>query len=336
MKRIINSMERFNGPNAKVSVIVPIYDSEAYLPMCIESIRNQTYRNLEILLIDDGSTDNSLAICKEMALKDTRIRVIHQENQGVSAARNTGIEVAQGEYLTFVDSDDELLPNGIAVLIKDIETYSADVASASKLYISAENEVRDCKLEKVEDVSIMTGVDALKLSLAFDRRMTSCHGKLFRKKFLFDIRYEVGKKINEDFYFVFQCCVKEPVFIYRNECVYRYYYRDNSVTHTSFNDKYFDMLYFAEKKRKIIEEQYPELSEMAVSMEVSTHLFLLNILCRTSEKKYKKIWKKSVQFVRQNHRNYTSANRFEKRLFWIVTHGLYPLYKVAVRLKYCR
>ena len=94
----------------KISIIVPIYNVEKYLPGCIDSILKQTYENMEIILVDDGSPDNCPAICDEYEKKDTRIRVIHQKNSGLSGARNTGIDNAQGEYLIFVDSDDTVEP----------------------------------------------------------------------------------------------------------------------------------------------------------------------------------------------------------------------------------
>ena len=321
---------------SKVSVIVPIYNSEQYLPICIESIQRQTYMNLEIILVDDGSTDNSLNICKEYALQDHRIKVIHQENSGVSAARNVGIDLSEGEYVTFVDSDDELLENGISLLVNDIEQFGADIAAASKVYITPEKKEVSRNLSNVEEISVFSGIECLKLSLAIDRRMTSCHGKLFRRQFIMDIRYEEGKRINEDFYFVFLCCMKKPRLTYRNQEVYKYFHRESSATHDAFGDKYFDMLYFAQQKKKLIENNYPELLSEAINMEVGMHLFLLNMLCKTNDIMYRNDTNDSIKFVKNNYKNYHTNNGFEKKLAWIVAHGLYPLYKALVRLKYHR
>lgn len=322
--------------NHKVSVIVPIYNSEAYLPMCIESITAQTYKNIEIILVDDGSKDNSLEICKSYEVIDNRIKVIHRENGGVSAARNTGLNVAEGEYVTFVDSDDELVKNGIYLLVKDIEAFGADIATASKLYITADKKEVSRNVDNVEEITVFSGTDALKLSLNLDRRMTSCHGKLFRREFILDIRYEEGRKINEDIFFIFLCCLKKPVLTYRNEEVYRYYYRDESATHTFFDDKYFDMLYFAEQRKKMVEIYFPELLDKAICMELGMHLFMLNMLCKTKDSKYNKDETNSISFVKNNYKNYFTNNKFEKRMAWIVAHGLYPVYKVFYRFIYCR
>lgn len=319
-----------------VSVIVPVYNSAEYLPACIEAIINQTYKNLEIILIDDGSIDNSLRVCNEYAIRDNRIKVLHQENNGVSSARNVGIELSEGEYITFVDSDDKLLENGINLLVNDIESFGADIASASKIHITSDQREINHRFEEGNDISVFSDTEALKLSLNFDRRMTSCHGKLFRREFIADIRYVEGKRINEDFYFVFLCCLKKPTFTYRNECVYMYFYRDNSATHTVFGEKFFDMIYFAEQKKQLIERYYPELLDMAVCMEVSTHLFMLNMFCKTTDEKYRMDELKSIKCIKHNYKRYVTKNRFEKKLAWIVAHGLYPLYKKAIRFKYYR
>lgn len=112
----------------KISIIVPVYNAEKYLHYALNSICGQTYQNLEILLIDDGSTDNSLKCCEEWAKKDTRIRVFHQENAGASAARNVGIEMATGQYVMFMDGDDWIESNMLEILYKQAEKYQADAA----------------------------------------------------------------------------------------------------------------------------------------------------------------------------------------------------------------
>ena len=114
-----------------VSIIVPVYQVKDYIDECVESLLRQTYTNLEILLVDDGSTDGSGAICDEYARRDNRIRVIHQENQGLSAARNAGLDRATGEYVAFVDSDDAVLPDFIETLYDLAERYQADIAACA-------------------------------------------------------------------------------------------------------------------------------------------------------------------------------------------------------------
>ena len=110
-----------------VSVIVPVYNSEKYLNRCVDSILNQTYRSIELILVDDGSPDNSGRICDEYAEKDSRVRVIHKANAGVSAARNSGLEVASGDYATFVDSDDYIEPDMYSDMMEKVNQYNCDV-----------------------------------------------------------------------------------------------------------------------------------------------------------------------------------------------------------------
>lgn len=122
-----------------ISIIVPVYQVKEYVGECIESLLTQTYTNLEILLVDDGSTDGSGEICDQYAGKDDRVRVVHQENQGLSAARNTGIELMKGEFAAFVDSDDVVLPDFIDTLYGLAEKYRADIAVCSYVKCSTEN-----------------------------------------------------------------------------------------------------------------------------------------------------------------------------------------------------
>ena len=124
----------------KVSIVVPVYNVEKYLKRCVDSLIEQSYSNLEILLVDDGSKDSSLSICKEYELKDSRIRVFHKENEGLGLTRNYGIERATGEYITFVDSDDYLTTDAIAVMLDRAIATNADVVIATHYY---KNEVQE-------------------------------------------------------------------------------------------------------------------------------------------------------------------------------------------------
>lgn len=154
-----------NNDNPLISVIIPVYNMEKYLRRCLDSVLAQDYTNLEILVVDDGSTDGSWAICQEYARKDARITVIHQENGGLSAARNTGLDRATGAYIAFVDSDDYILPNMYSAMLACKNREDADIPVALWQYEKADG-TQTVAREKI-DPSIYGRHDAI----AFERFM---------------------------------------------------------------------------------------------------------------------------------------------------------------------
>ena len=188
--------------NDLVSIIVPVYGTEAYLPSCIESISNQTYKNLQIILIDDQSFDKCPEICDRYAKADDRILVIHQENKGVSGARNTGLRNAVGDYIIFVDSDDELYPDAVSLLMKDASKYGADIVSAKKRTVK--NEPKDMGSSRDDGgVTVYRGDESLLLSLAGNSNTNSSCAKLFKASVINGCFFEEGKNINEDIFLYF-------------------------------------------------------------------------------------------------------------------------------------
>ena len=153
-----------------ITIIVPVYQVKEYIGECVESLQHQTYTNLEILLVDDGSTDGSEELCDEYARRDNRIKVIHQENQGLSAARNTGLDRATGEYVAFVDSDDAVLPSYIEKLYGLIRKYHADIAACA--YIK-------CKTGKVDHFreKKTNDNDVTNLCMSSNQMLRQWHGK---------------------------------------------------------------------------------------------------------------------------------------------------------------
>lgn len=318
----------------KVSVIVPVYNSEAYLPMCIESIRRQSYQDIEILLIDDGSTDGSLRICREHAASDSRIRVIWQENRGVSAARNCGLESMSGAFFTFVDSDDILTENAIACLMQDLSNNCADLASGVKSMLLSDGTLRETDAD--HRLNVYSGRDMVRLSLEGDGQTNSVCAKLFRASMFRDIRFEEGRGIHEDGFFLFRCFTLEPKTVQHNESIYLYRVREGSNSRDAFSEKHYDMLYFCERKKQIVQQSFPELAGLLPAMEVRTHLAFLSVLCRTTDRRHRTAQKKSIQIVKQYYGAVPYLNQHHRRLAWIAAHGLYPFYRQAVYWKYYR
>ena len=188
----------------KISVIVPVYNVEKYLPRCIDSILNQTYKNLEIILVDDGSPDNCPAICDEYTQRDSRIKVIHKENGGVSSARNAGLDVATGEYIGFVDSDDWIATNMYEFLINSLTEQKADISICNFHSV-------DINGNSYNNVQYFGGIffqDEILNKYLSDSLCTPCvFNKLFNAQTIGGIRFDLSKKIGEDFlfnYFVFK------------------------------------------------------------------------------------------------------------------------------------
>lgn len=178
-----------------VSVIVPIYNVEQYLSQCIDSILNQTYTNLEIILVDDGSPDSCPQICDEYAAKDARVRVIHKPNGGLSDARNTGIDASTGDWLVFVDSDDYIAPDMIASLYDAVIKHNAQMALCEVVRFSDDPDYRPAVWKKLTS-EILTGADVLKRG-SFGPVYVVAWNKIYAKQLWNDIRYPLGR-IHED------------------------------------------------------------------------------------------------------------------------------------------
>lgn len=316
---------------ALVSIIVPVYGTEAYLPTCIDSILKQSYPHIQIILVDDQSPDGCPEICDRYAEMDSRITVIHQKNKGVSGARNTGIEHATGDFLMFVDSDDELYPDVVGLLVQDILVYGADIVWAPhKMVGKSATDYEDNVYTQYRNT------ESLLLSLDGVHNINSVWGKLFKTEFIAGLYFEEGKNINEDGFFMFQCYLRNPFFLRHNILVYRYNTRPDSCSRQTFTDKYLSMLYFCDRKKELIAANYPQYMEQAHNMEVRTHLQFLDVLCRTTERRYKELQKQSIQTVQKLYQYHKPVNDHHRMLAWVVKHGLYPLYKWGVRMKYYR
>lgn len=317
--------------NALVSIIVPVYGTEAYLPACIDSILNQSYQNLQIILVDDQSPDCCPEICDRYSEADSRIIVIHQKNKGVSGARNTGLQYATGEYILFVDSDDMLFPKAVEILVQDARGYNADIVWAPQKKQAKETDDYD-----EGSYTVYRGTESLLLSLNGEHNINAVWGKLFRTESITGLSFEEGKHINEDGFFMFQCYLRQPLFLRHNVSVYRYSINPNSASRQRFSAKYLSMLYFCDRKKELVSRCYPQYMEQVHNMEVRTNLQMLDVLCRIGEQKNKTLEKQCIQTIRRLYHYHKPINKHHKLLAGIVKHGLYPVYKWAVRMKYYR
>ena len=229
----------------KISIIIPIYNTGAYLPRCIDSILSQSFTDYELILIDDGSIDNSGAICDNYAQQDNRIKVFHQKNGGLSSARNTGLDHAQGEWIYFVDSDDELKPDGLQTLVNCI---SEDVDMVMGGYEQYNLDGNLIETEKNHETLTLSRRDSLLVLFPDHSIQYSYLGyvwiRLFRNRIIQDhgLRFDTSIRIKEDTLFVTQyLCKSNGKTRFTTTPVYKYIAQKNSEMNslrTTYNPKY--------------------------------------------------------------------------------------------------
>ena len=242
--------------NELISVIVPIYNCEKYLDKCIESIVNQTYKNLEILLINDGSTDNTGNICKNWSKKDKRIKVTNKENGGISDARNKGLELSSGKYISFVDSDDYLELDMIEKLYNNLIENDADM-SICDFYEEFNN--RTIIKEPKEKYFVNEGNEKYYNLYGEHRgRIVYPWNKIYKKSLFDGLKYKKGK-IYEDSFIICDLLKKANKVSYYLEPLYHYIQREGSLIHT-FKYNRFDFIEMLEERLLFFEkENLPEL-----------------------------------------------------------------------------
>lgn len=225
--------------NDLISVIVPVYNVEDYIDRCIESITNQTYKNLEIILVDDGSSDKSLDLCKKWARKDNRIIVIHSENKGVSSARNIGLTKATGDYIGFIDSDDYIDSRMYELLLSSIKKYNSDIAFCGFKYIYTKETKNSLDFPK----EVFDKCYFLK-HYKFNNNMNySASNKLYKKEIIKNIFFDTNIKVTEDGLFVMNCVDRANLISYVNKNMYCYdCTNQNSTLHSNNIEKFITSL----------------------------------------------------------------------------------------------
>ena len=220
-----------------ISVIVPVYKVEQYLEKCVTSILTQTYRNLEIILVDDGSPDSCPEMCDAIAHRDARVRVIHKKNGGISAARNTGLDAAQGEYITFVDSDDSLTPTACESMLARLTATGASICVGGFLWEDQDGILTEDHFSTTLQDDILPQAEAV-------RRITeitpSCFftvwGKLYRREIFQKLRF-AEDRIHEDVFIMHQVYCASPEIATSSVPVYHYFQRSDSITQSKYHSK---------------------------------------------------------------------------------------------------
>lgn len=243
----------------KVSIIIPVYGVEKYLEECLDSIINQTYSNLEIILIDDESPDLCPAICDAYALRDNRIKVIHKKNGGAGSARNAGLKMCTGEYICFVDSDDYVYPDYVENLLNKAVCQDADIVASNFEYLYQDKKIPGGMKGQVQAFSAVEYLEEFLINW----NCSLIWNKIFKRDVLKNLFFVEGRRIDDEF-FTYQAVMKANKIVQIEDNLYVYRMRKSSVMNISVN-RYEKMLedqidYFTERYNKVT-ENYPELKK---------------------------------------------------------------------------
>lgn len=329
-----------------ISIIVPIYNVEKYLNKCIESIVNQTYENIEIILIDDGSNDNSGIICDEYAKKDNRIIVVHKENGGVSSARNKGLKIAKGEWISFVDADDWIEQIFCQTLLNKVTQEQADIA------LCGYNRITDNQIEKINANNqevFLNSNEYLVKSLNPQTGFGFCHMKLIKKEVLKSISFNERIEVGEDALFNIQLStyIKKAVFL--KQPLYNYRINNQSVV-KRYDENYANKYL---KSMKIIEEyiwqEYNEENEENIEIKqnyynfVAYHIMLIivnycyhpnNKMCNAQRKNMlKEVINNDLFIIGLKKSNYNNISLTRKITLYTLKHKLYWLTAIICKIR---
>lgn len=259
-----------------VSVIVPVYNVEQYLPRCLESILSQTYENLEVILVDDGSTDLSSKVCDDYAQKDSRIRVIHKANGGLSSARNAGIEAARGKYLAFVDSDDWIEKDTYEVMVALAEKNNAPLICGGRYDVDGKTGERTVGLcpEKEE---VLTAEALVGRIFLWDHCDSSACDKLFARELFREFRFPEGK-VCEDVAVMYRIILGADKAVLCPRPFYNYYHRPGSITKAAVSEKTFHFSQHTAEIYGYIREKHPAIEPQARFLRVRSLYHILIML----------------------------------------------------------
>lgn len=290
-----------------ISIIVPVFKVEKYLMRCVESIRDQTYPNIEIILVDDGSPDACPQICDQYAQEDTRIKVIHKKNGGLSDARNCGIDAAQGDYIGFVDSDDYIHPDMYMQLWENLKENQADIAVCGVKKVYSDEE--PCSEQTQNVLKIYDGRQAIENIFDGSLYLQSVvsWNKLYKRSLFENVRFPVGK-IHEDEFTTYVLFYKSDKVVYNTGIYYYYYQRTDSIMggrKTAFSpdglEAYEQMAGFFEEKKEphlvqLVKYRYLcLLKKYAVELKQAGE----HEKCEMLEEKYRKEYKKSIKTIQK-------------------------------------
>lgn len=239
----------------KITVIIPVYNVEKYISKCLETILKQTYKNIEIILIDDGTKDNSGVICDDYAKKDSRIKVIHQENQGLSGARNTGLKKATGDYIFFLDSDDFVDEKMLEEMLLALKKNNADIVECGTIYCKEDETY--IKENTKNEAKVYKNEYQIKELISSGDITTTSWGKLYKRNLFKDFEFPLGK-YHEDLFTTYKLLHISKKIVILDKGFYYYRQVNGSIMNSKFNIKHLDVIEAIEERSNFIEKYYPK------------------------------------------------------------------------------
>lgn len=322
-----------------ISIIVPVYNTIEYLPKCVESLTSQTYTNLEILLVDDGSTDGSGQVCDELAGKDARIRVLHKENGGSSSARNLGISQARGAYLGFIDSDDYASPNMYECLYGGMKQYQVRMAQVGRDEIDIQGNLLPNICEPPSQPHCFSSEEFL-WELLMHRGDCSFCSKLIHRDLFRNFQFPIGK-LNEDFYLLIHMLTETEGLVSLPGQLYHVVYRLGSNSRKAdkeeFSRVYSDCVDNADVVSELVEKNYPALTKVALRFGVFQRLEYLLHIPVSQMKKGNEQYEAVVKWLRLHwlqgmwNPHLTLKNKCYLTLFAIAPRGIRVLHRKIKR-----
>ena len=312
----------------KISVIIPIYNVEKYLKRCIESVMNQTYSNLEIILVDDGSPDNCGKICDEYQEKDSRIKVIHKKNGGLSDARNAGIKIATGEIISYIDSDDYIDKDMYEYMLSEMIREDADIVICGTKIDYDDGTTR---IKNSESRKVLNTKDALIELNSFKSFDMAVWNKLYKREIIDGISFPIGKK-SEDYFVMYQYFDRAKKILILPEAKYHYIQRANSISRGK--NVTHDYIEGSKQQKAFFDKKYPEISFVgntayAFSYIATYNRYLKNKLQlpQNLKKQFKNEVKKYINDIRRNP-YITKAKKMQAIIF---SHNIL-LYNILIKL----
>ena len=279
-----------------ISIIVPVYKVEKYLKRCVNSILNQTYHNVEVILVDDGSPDKCGAICDEYKELDNRVKVIHKKNGGLSDARNVAIPLAKGEYIIFIDSDDWVSLYYVEHLYKAVSMCQADLGISWFENVIEGKSLQSEPEKELSQFKCLTTEECLKKLLYQDGVEVCAWGKLYKTELIKDLMYPVGK-LYEDIPVTYETVKRSKKIAVIGNVDYYYFQRADSIQNVTFNSKKMDGIEHCHNMMEAVKTDFPKLQRAAECRYFST---VCNILFQIKDKKYETmrqaLWNEVIKY----------------------------------------